>query len=163
MAFWNKVKSKPTAITGAAAAIALALPLVGEFEGLRTVAYLDIVNVPTVCFGETKGVKLGDEYSVDQCNAMLAGRLVEFEDKIKACVPSYAALPARTQAALISLSYNIGSGGFCGSTLVKKLNAGDIEGACNQFPRWNRAGGKVVRGLTIRRAKEQALCLEGIE
>ncbi len=143
-------------------AIAIATPLVGGFEGLRTSAYLDIVDVPTVCFGETKGVELGDEYTVNECNEMLADRLVEFENKIKTCVPAYAEIPERTQAALISISYNIGTGAFCRSTLVRKLNAGDLAGACAQFDRWNRAGGQVVRGLVIRRAKERALCEEGL-
>jgi lysozyme len=63
--------------------------------------------------------------------------------------------------ALVSFTYNVGAGAFRTSTLLKKLNAGDTVGACNQLPRWNKAGGKVLPGLTRRRAAEQALCLKG--
>ena len=61
--------------------------------------------------------------------------------------------------AYVSLAYNIGAKNFCGSTLVKKLNAGDYTGACEQIRRWDRAGGKVLAGLTKRREKEYRMCM----
>jgi lysozyme len=61
--------------------------------------------------------------------------------------------------AYLSLTYNIGEGAFCRSTLVRKLNAGDYEGACKQILRWNNFQGRPLRGLTIRREKEYAMCI----
>jgi lysozyme len=63
--------------------------------------------------------------------------------------------------AYLSLSYNIGPTAFCKSTLVRKLNQQDYSGACAQILRWNRAGGEVVRGLSIRREAEYKQCLGG--
>lgn len=141
----------------------LAVATVGAYEGLRTKAYRDIVGVPTICFGETRGVKMGDRATVDECKAMLADRLVEFETGIAKCVKNWNSVPDVPAVQFLSLGYNVGLGAFCGSTLVKKLNRGDIRGACNELPRWNRAGGKVVRGLVIRRAQEQKDCLRGLQ
>ncbi|OLS53907.1 glycoside hydrolase family protein, partial [Rhodovulum sulfidophilum] len=78
-----------------AAATALALSFIGGNEGLKTEAYLDIVGVPTVCFGETRGVELGDSYTPAECLAMFAGRLAEVEagldrliaDPVEALIP----------------------------------------------------------------------------
>jgi len=144
------------------AAGAAAIALVGAWEGLRTTAYKDIVGVPTVCFGETRGVKMGDRYSVEECKAMLGDGLIEFEQGMRKCLKAPDAIPANAYVAFLSLSYNIGTGAFCRSTLVRKANAGDIRGACAAISMWNKAGGRVVRGLTNRRAEERALCLKGL-
>lgn len=145
-----------------AALMAAAVALVGAWEGLRTVAYRDVVGIPTVCFGETRGVKMGDRYTVEQCKVMLGDALVEFETGMRRCLRDPDSIPDKTYTAFLSLSYNIGTGAFCGSTLVRLANAGNLEAACNQLPRWNRAGGRVVRGLTNRRADELRICLEGL-
>ena len=142
--------------------MAAAVALVGAWEGLRTVAYRDIVGIPTVCFGETRGVKMGDRYTVEECKAMLGNALVEFETGMRACLKNPDTLPDKVYVSFLSFSYNVGTGAFCRSTLVRKANAGDLTGACNELPKWNRAGGKVVRGLVNRRAEEQKICLEGV-
>jgi len=141
---------------------AAAIALVGAWEGLRTVAYRDVVGIPTVCFGETRGVKMGDSYTVEECKAMLGDGLIEFEQGIRSCLVAPDSIPANSYVAFLSLSYNIGQRAFCRSTVARKANAGDIVGACNAIPMWNRAGGKVVKGLVNRRADERRLCLEGI-
>jgi lysozyme len=81
----------------------------------------------------------------------------KFEGAIKQCVkvPLY----QHEYDALIGLAYNVGSNAFCSSTLVKLLNQMRYSEACDQILRWDRAGGKVVRGLTIRREKEHKQCL----
>jgi lysozyme len=145
------------------AAGALAIGLIGGYEGLRTKAYRDIVGVPTVCFGETRGVKMGDEYTVAECKEMLGHALVEFETKMRKCLVRPDNIPDKPYVVFLSLSYNVGVGAFCKSTLARKINSGDIRGACNELPKWNRAGGRVVRGLVIRRADEQRICLEGLK
>ncbi|WP_244487036.1 lysozyme [Devosia sp. Leaf420] len=147
-----------------AALMASAIALVGGWEGLRAVAYPDRLanGIPTVCFGETRGVKLGDSYTVSQCQVMLGNALVEFEAGMRKCLATPDAVPDKPYVAFLSLSYNIGTGAFCGSTVARKANAGDFRGACNAIPMWNRAGGKVVPGLINRRADEQRFCLEGV-
>lgn len=146
-----------------AAITAVAVALIGGFEGLRTSAYIPIPgDVPTICFGETRGVKLGDKATVAECKTMLGNRLGEFETGMRRCLVAPDSVPDKPYVAFLSLSYNIGTGAFCKSTLVKKVNAGDIRGACNELPKWNRAGGIVWKGLTNRRAAERALCLEGV-
>lgn len=144
------------------AIMAAAVALVGAWEGVRTVAYRDIVGIPTVCFGETRGVKMGDRYTMEECRTMLGDALVEFETGMRKCLTAPDAVPDKPYVAFLSLSYNIGTGAFCKSTVARKANAGDIRGACNAIPAWNKAGGKVVKGLTNRRAEEQKICLEGV-
>lgn len=141
---------------------AAAVALVGAWEGVRTVAYRDIVGVPTVCFGETRGVKMGDRYTMDECRAMLGDALVEFETGMRACLTNPDAIPEKSYVAFLSLSYNIGTRAFCGSTVARRANAGDIKGACEAIPAWNRAGGRVVKGLVNRRAEELRICRQGI-
>lgn len=142
---------------------ALAVALIGGFEGLRTSAYIPIPgDVPTICFGETRGVKIGDKKTVAECKAMLANRLAEFETGMRRCIKNPDAIPDKPYVVFLSLSYNVGTGAFCNSTLVRKLNAGDIRGACNELPKWNRAGGIVWKGLVNRRASERKMCLEGL-
>lgn len=143
------------------ALMAAAVALVGTWEGVRTVAYRDIVGIPTVCFGETRGVKMGDRYTLDECKAMLGDGLVEFEHGMRACLKNPDAIPDKPYVTFLSLSYNIGTRAFCGSTVARRANAGDIRGACNAIPMWNKAGGRVVKGLVNRRAEERQICLEG--
>ncbi|MAA99981.1 MAG: hypothetical protein CMN87_14590 [Stappia sp.] len=151
-------------IAGALSAFGIAAAgLIGGFEGLRTTAYLDPVGIPTVCYGETRGVKLGDRHTAEECQAMLGDALIEFEQDMRACLDRPDEIPDGPYTAFLSLSYNIGAGAFCRSTLVRLANAGDLRGACNQLPRWNRAGGRVLKGLVNRRAKEREICLAGLD
>jgi lysozyme len=142
-----------------AALAALCCTLVGGFEGVRYVAYKDPVGIPTICFGETKGVKLGMTATADDCRGMLLDSLEVANNAIDACtkVP----LSDTRRAALVSFAYNVGGGNYCGSTLVRKLNAGDTAGACNELTRWTRAKGIVLPGLVKRREAERQLCLQG--
>lgn len=151
---------------GAAAILAAAAAFIGPWEGERTEAYLDrIANPPvwTVCYGETRGVKAGDKYTSEQCSAMLMDSLKDFYGPLTACIPDLPKQPEGVQVALTSWSYNVGTGAACNSTLARRANADRWEDACNQLPRWNKAGGKVVRGLTNRRLAEQKLCLDALE
>lgn len=151
--------------TGLAAVLAAAAVFVAPWEGERTEAYLDRIADPpvwTVCYGETKGVQQGDSYTAQQCLDMLSASLAGYHAQLAKCVPTLPAQPQGVQVALTSWTYNIGAGAACRSTLAKLANAGDWRGACNQLPRWDKAGGKVVRGLTNRRAAEQKLCLDAL-
>lgn len=157
---------KAAGTAGAAAVLAATAAFVGPWEGERTEAYLDRIASPpvwTVCYGETRGVKPGDRYTSEQCNEMLLQALSEYRFPLNACIPGLVFQPEGVQVALISWSYNVGTGAACSSTLAKRANAGDWTGACNQLPRWNKAGGRVVQGLTNRRAAEQKLCLNSLK
>lgn len=137
--------------------IGAAIPLVASFEGLRQAAYLDPVGVPTACFGATKGVRLGQVYTREQCDDLLAKDLLDANAGVNSCVRVPLSDGQRT--AFVSFTYNVGRGAFCGSTLVRKLNAGDYVGACNELPRWVYAKGVKLPGLVNRREQERALCL----
>ncbi len=149
---------------GAASVVAAAATFIAPWEGLRTKAYPDIVGVWTVCYGETNGVEPGDTHTKAECDAMLSQQVKAYADRVSKCIDDgqEARMPEGMKAALISWAYNVGTGAACRSTLVRKLNSGDLVGACNELPRWNRAGGRVVPGLSNRRAAEQALCLEAL-
>jgi GH24 family phage-related lysozyme (muramidase) len=148
-------------IAGSAAAIAAAAAFIGAWEGKENTAYQDIVGVWTVCYGETKGVRPGDTYSDAECSEMLEEEIVAYEKGLDRCLT--ADVPIGAKIAFVSWTYNVGVGAACRSTLVRKANAGDLVGACNELPRWNRAGGKVIRGLTNRRISEREMCLESLK
>ena len=113
-------------------------------------------DVPTFGFGTTGGVKMGDTIKPPQAVARALGDVQKFEGALKQCVK--VPLHQYEYDAYVSLSYNIGSAAFCGSTLVKKLNAGDYAGACLQVLRWDRFNGKPLAGLTKRRQAEYEQC-----
>lgn len=149
-----------------AAFLAVTTPLVAQHEGLRLNAYKDPVGIPTICYGETKGVRMGDTKTKEECDTMLAQRLLQFRAELAVCAPSLTSRPAPTQAALVSWAYNVGTPAACKSTLVRKLNAGDLRGACNELNKWvyaTKAGVRIkLRGLETRRAEERELCLLGL-
>lgn len=152
-------------IAGSAAALALAVNFVGGWEGSETTAYWDrFGEVWTVCSGETRGVQAGDTYTQAECDAMLAEGILDFERQLNTCINDdiEAIIPNTAKVAFVSWAYNVGSGAACRSTLVRKLNAGDMVGACNELPRWNRSGGRIIRGLTNRRGAERSMCLDAV-
>jgi len=124
-------------------------------------AYLDIVKVPTACDGITKGVKMGMRFTPAQCNDLLEEELVAHAEPIIRCLP---ALKGRTNQAIaaVSLSYNIGTAGFCKSSIAKLWNAKQWRAGCDRFLLFNKAGGRAIAGLTNRRARERAICVQGL-
>jgi lysozyme len=140
---------------------ALCCTLVGGFEGVRTIAYKDPIGLPTACFGETKNIRMGMSFTMDQCKGMLLDSLIEHEDGMQRCLGAVT-LPDKTHAAALSFTYNVGVGNFCSSTFARKLKAGDIAGACNELPKWVYARGIKFKGLENRRAAERELCLQGL-
>jgi lysozyme len=153
-------KPKPSRTRVAIAALALsAAGLVGvvQFEGYTDRAVIPVPgDVPTIGFGTTHGVKLGDRTTPQEALARALGDVAKFEGALRQCVT--VPLTQAEYDAFLSLAYNIGSGAFCGSTLVKLLNRGEYLAACAQISRWNRAGGRVLPGLTRRRELERAKC-----
>ena len=131
--------------------------LIKSFEGLRLKAYQDAVGVWTIGYGTTRGVKPGQEISEAQAEALLKADLNRFEQAVNQAVR--VSINDNQFAAIVSFTYNVGSGAMRSSTLMRKLNRRDLYGAANEFPRWNRAGGRVLAGLTRRRNAERALFL----
>lgn len=139
------------------------LDLVKQFEGYHTAlpdggceAYLDKLAKPpvwTIGWGCTEGVKPGMRWTKDEAEAALMRELERHAAIVDRVVT--AEIGENNRAALISFQYN--TGGLPKSTLLKKLNAGDFDGAAREFDRWNKAGGKVYKGLVRRRAAERAL------
>ncbi len=114
-------------------------------------------DVPTIGFGTTGGVKLGDKITPPKALARALTDVQKFEGAVKTCVT--VPLHQYEYDAYVSLAYNIGSSAFCRSTLVKKLNAGDYNGACEQILVWDKFKGKPLRGLTKRRQEEYKQCV----
>ena len=146
------------------------VPLVMRWEGKHMrggwhVAYLDIVGVPTFCYGSTRGVQLGMRATEIDCQLLLAEEIAEYRAGLN---PAFSddtlarRLPPEREAAFVSLAYNVGVRAASRSTAVRRLNAGKIAPACEALTWWNKAGGRVVRGLVNRRSEERAYCLRGL-
>lgn len=140
------------------------LALIKSFESYRSHPYYDSARVPTIGWGTTyypggRRVRMSDEpITRAQADAILQDNLRDFEAGI-----SDALQVEVTQSqfdALVCWAYNVGVGAAHGSTLMRLLNAGDVQGAADQFLRWNKAGGVTLRGLTRRREAERELFLE---
>lgn len=142
------------------------LTLICNFEGLHLKAYDDGRGVWTIGFGTTfypnqMKVKKGDTCTVAQAKMYMLESLKKFEHTVNETVSIQ--LHQNQFDALVSLTYNIGSNAFKKSTLVKKLNTQDIQGAAHQFDVWVNAGGKKMQGLVNRRAQEKALFLSSAD
>ena len=112
--------------------------------------------MPTIGFGTTNGVKLGDKTTPTQALSRAMVDIQKFEGAVKSCVQ--VPLTQGEYDAYISLSYNIGSSAFCNSTLVKRLNQSEYAIACQEILRWDRFQGKKLAGLTKRREEEYLKC-----
>lgn len=112
---------------------------------------------PTIGFGTTDGVRMGDTITPPVALARKLRDVQAFEGAIKQCVR--VPLSQGEYDAYVSLAYNIGSRAFCGSTLVRELNAGNYDAACKQILRWDRFKGQQIRGLTLRREREYQTCI----
>lgn len=167
------MKLRITAISSAVAglgALGIATYILQPFEGREYQAYQDVGGVWTICDGATRGVVKGDFADDLDCDRMTARDVAEADAVLNRCAPGVEMPPYR-RAAFIDFIYNVGPGragvkdGFCvlksgkWSTMRRMLNSGNQIGACNQIPLWNKAGGKVLRGLTERREVERLVCL----
>lgn len=138
------------------------IALIKQFEGCKLTAYQDSVGVWTIGYGWTqlvdgKPIRAGMTIKQETAERLLKTGLVSYESDVSRLVKV-----GMTQGqfdALVSFTYNLGARSLSTSTLLRKLNAGDYAGAADEFLRWNKAGGKVLNGLTRRREAERALFL----
>jgi GH24 family phage-related lysozyme (muramidase) len=138
------------------------LALIKQFEGCRLTAYQDVVGVWSIGYGWTQpvdGVVIHAGMQIDQVTAdrLLLSGIGDYERGVSNLVR----VPVSQSQfdALVSFVYNLGCRSLADSTLLKKLNQQDYMGAAAEFPRWNKAGGIVLAGLTSRRLAEQKLFL----
>lgn len=134
-----------------------ALELIKRFEGLRLTAYKCPAGVYTIGYGHTNGVQRGQRCTELQAELWLMDDLRESEQAVDDLVK--VPLTDNQRGALVSFVFNVWAENFRASTLLKKLNIRDYDGAAAEFRRWNKAGGKVLPGLTKRRQAETALFL----
>ncbi|WP_367396290.1 lysozyme [Pantoea sp. Ep11b] len=131
--------------------------LIKRFEGLELKAYRDSVGILTIGYGHTHAVKAGDVITGEQADAFLREDLQVAELTINSSVK--VKLTQGQFDALASFVFNLGSGNFVKSTLIRKLNAGDYASAADEFGKWVNAGGKKLPGLVKRRAAERGVFL----
>ena len=128
------------------------------WEGTRYSSYSDLAGVLTVCQGYTgKDIVRGLKYTPAQCNAFLKKELLVHSQAVLKCtnVP----LTLNQYYAFTLFTYNVGTAAYCNSSLVKKLNLGNYQGACDGLLKWTYAKGKHVNGLYNRRVYERQMCL----
>lgn len=138
------------------------IALIKEFEGCKLTAYQDSVGVWTIGYGWTqpvdgKPIRAGMTIKQETAERLLKTGLVSYEHDVSRLVK--VRLKQGEFDALVSFTYNLGARSLSTSTLLRKLNAGDYAGAADEFLCWNKAGGKVLNGLTRRREAERALFL----
>lgn len=161
----SSLKKKLLAL-GLSAGLAGSGAIIAEHEGIVLGTYVDPVGIVTSCYGNTgydnygSKLKLGVKYTEEDCLKQLADDLVEVNQYVKKSVKVI--ISDEELAAYTSFTYNVGIGNFNASTLLRKLNAGDREGACNELPKWKYSKGVVLKGLVIRREKERDMCLNGV-
>lgn len=141
------------------------MSLLTTSEGYRPKAYLDPVNIPTICYGHTgPEVRLGMKATAAQCGEYLQKDLRVAQKGLTRCIK--VRLNQNQHDALMDFTLNVGVGNLCSSTLARKVNAGDMAGAALEFPKWKfgtvNGTPKVLKGLVTRRAAEQKLFLTPI-
>lgn len=142
---------------------AAGLDIIKTFEGFSPTVYEDPVGIPTIGYGSTWTAS-GERVTLDhkpiteaQAEALLLREVRRAEGAVRRLIAW--PLTANAFSALVSFTYNLGPGNLQRSSLRMKLNRGDLLGAADEFPKWRRAGGRVLRGLVRRRAAERALFL----
>ncbi|MGI9313058.1 MAG: lysozyme [Luminiphilus sp.] len=134
------------------------IALIKKFEGCELTAYQCSADVWTLGYGHTAGVSEGDTCTSEDAETMLTEDLQKFEGYVNDLVD--VDLEQNQFDALVAWTYNLGPGALKESTLLRKLNEGDLKDAPYQIKRWNRAGGKVLDGL-VRRREAEALLFQG--
>jgi lysozyme len=152
--------TSPRIIVAALSLSAAAFGGLVAYEGYSERAYVPVPgDVLTIGFGTTEGVKPGDKIDPVKAVARALQDVAKYEGAVKRCVT--VPLHQYEYDAYLSLAYNIGTAAFCGSTLVRLLNAGQYREACDQVLRWDKFKGRPLAGLTKRRQEEHRKCLGG--
>lgn len=151
-----KIPKKILMATGGSALL-LASSMITHFEGVKFKPYFDGGGILSVCYGHTgKDIERNKTYSKSECEDLLDDDLKAVKHHVDQLIKVN--ISTLTQASLYSFAYNVGIGNFAKSTLLKKLNANDRKGACDEIKRWVYIGGEKWKGLMTRREIESAIC-----
>src|SRR5574343_546614 len=131
--------------------------LLKQFEGCKLKAYKCPAGIWTIGFGSTRGVKEGDVITQEQADALLLEEAQEYLDEALRLSPRLRSATPGQQAAIASFVYNCGAGNYKKSTLKRNVDAGDFNEAKHSIKMWNKANGKVLKGLVTRRQAEADL------
>lgn len=155
--------TRTKAIAGGAAILLASAAMVSTIrhdEGREYEPYRDIVGVWTVCDGITgPDVIHGKVYTDQECNALTIKNVEKHGSELLDCI--HVRITQGMYEALAGWAFNVGTGAACKSTAIRLINQGQFYAGCKDLLRWNRAGGRVVRGLTLRRERESAACIKG--
>ena len=143
---------------------ALYLDTVADFEGYVPYGYRDPVGIPTKCFGDTENVELGKEYTREECVRSINEHAYEIAKPVMKCIRGLECKSDKVKAAVLSMSYNIGPGAMCKSSVARYMNDGDWEKGCRRMAEiYKTAKGQELPGLVRRRKYESEMCLEGLQ
>ena len=159
MAMSTGLRNKLLAMAGAGS-LAIAGTMIPQLEGVRYAPYQDVGGVWTVCYGHTgRDIHPGKKYTENECQSLLQKDLAPFARTVELAVK----VPASEyqKAALITFSYNVGANAFERSALLRQLNAGHYQAACDSLRQWIYAGGRQWKGLVNRREVEREVCQWG--
>lgn len=140
-------------------ALELLIKLIKESEGCKLTSYKCPAGIWTIGYGQTKGIKEGITWTQNQADEDLIKTALQVLNQAIKASPILATVNMEKQAAIADFVYNLGIGSYTSSTLKKKVDANDWISAAVEIKRWDKAGGKVLKGLTIRRNKEAELIL----
>ncbi len=158
----GKVAAKAAGTAAIAAALAMAVAGLKPDEGKRNVSYLDIVQVPTSCYGHTGPDVVVGQYRTDaQCELLLTEDARAHMMGALDCSPELATRPDQL-AAVTRLTFNIGVRGYCRSSIARHFAAGRWKAGCDRFLAFRYAGKREIRGLLLRRQRERAQCLTNL-
>lgn len=165
-----KISSRYLAGGAGALLLAAQIAYTSGWEGRVRVPYRDVGGVLTVCDGHTgPDIIPGKTYSDAECDALHRKDQLRIEASLLKCAPELARVPDEIYIAVNDWAFNVGADAACRSTLIRKLRAGDLKGACEQFSRWVFVNGEVVRGLQNRRVNglpglisNRSLCRKGL-
>jgi lysozyme len=141
-------------------ALEILIKLIKESEGCKLTSYKCPAGIWTIGYGQTKGIKEGMTWTQNQADEDLVKTALEVLNRAIKYSPILASVNMEKQAAIADFIYNLGVGNYATSTLKKKVDVGDWVSAASEIKRWDKAAGKVLKGLTVRRGKEAALLLE---
>ncbi|HGG8899244.1 TPA: lysozyme [Enterobacter cloacae] len=136
------------------------IALIKQYEGLRLTTYKDAVGIPTIGYGHVENpIPPGGTRTItaEAAEQLLRDDLQRFEHEVNNMLT--AEVTQNQFDALVSFAFNLGPANLKSSTLLRKVNSGDVNGAVDEFLKWNHAGGQVLAGLTARRNAEKTLFL----
>jgi lysozyme len=140
-------------------ALEILIKLIKDSESCKLKAYKDCIGIWTLGYGQTQNIKQGMTWTQNQADEDLVKTALEVLNRAIKYSPILATANMEKQAAIADFIYNLGVGNYAKSTLKKKVDAGDWLAASSEIKKWDKAAGKILKGLTVRRAKEAELLL----